>query len=197
MRGRQPRLSQEEHARLGTAIYEQQVRPQVEAGNPGKIVAIDVETGAFEVAEDALTASQRLLTRYPHAKIWCIRIGYRGSALRLASYNHAGYEPLRREQVGDAWREPKPPSGYRTQSADTSPGAEQVLIEAYRRMPPLEKVRRLTEIIRACEQLALAGIRERHPQASEWEIRLRLAALRLDRETVVRVFGWDPAREGY
>jgi hypothetical protein len=41
----------------------------VEAGNHGKIVAIDVDTGAFEVAEDTLTASQRLLTRYPDAQI--------------------------------------------------------------------------------------------------------------------------------
>jgi hypothetical protein len=78
MTGRQSRFSKEEHARLGTAIYEQQVRPQVEAGNRGKIVAIDVETGAFEVAEDTLTASQRLLTRYPDAQIWCVRIGHRG-----------------------------------------------------------------------------------------------------------------------
>jgi hypothetical protein len=75
---RQPRLSKEEHARLGTAIYEQHVRPQVEAANQGKIVAIDVETGAFEVAEDTLTASQRLLTRYPDAQIWCVRISHRG-----------------------------------------------------------------------------------------------------------------------
>lgn len=75
---RQPRLSKEEHARLGIAIYEQQVRPQVEAGNQGKIVAIDVETGAFEVAEDTLTASERLLTRCPDAQIWCVRIGHRG-----------------------------------------------------------------------------------------------------------------------
>gem|GEM_PF-3033773 len=28
-----------------------QVRPQVEEGNCGKIVAIDIETGAFEVAD--------------------------------------------------------------------------------------------------------------------------------------------------
>ena len=75
---RQPRLSKEEHARLGTAIYEQQVRHQVEGGNKGKIVAIDVETGAFEVAEDTLAASERLLTRYPDAQIWCVRIGHRG-----------------------------------------------------------------------------------------------------------------------
>ncbi|MBI3301977.1 MAG: hypothetical protein HYZ72_07870 [Deltaproteobacteria bacterium] len=75
---RQPRLSKEEHARRGMALYEQQVRPQVEEGNQGKIVAIDVETGAFEVAEDTLTASERLLTHYPDAQIWCVRIGYRG-----------------------------------------------------------------------------------------------------------------------
>jgi hypothetical protein len=78
MPGRQPRHSKEEHARLGTVLYDQHVRPQVEAGNQGKIVAIDVETGAFEVAQDTLTASERLLTRYPDAQIWCVRIGHRG-----------------------------------------------------------------------------------------------------------------------
>jgi hypothetical protein len=72
----QPRYSKEEHARRGTALYEGQVRPQVEAGNHGRIVALDVDTGAFEVADDTLTASQRLLTRHPDAQIWCVRIGY-------------------------------------------------------------------------------------------------------------------------
>jgi len=75
---RQPRLSKEEHARRGMMLYEQQVRPQVAAGNQGKIVAIDVETGAFEVAEDTLTASERLLIRCPDAQIWCLRIGHPG-----------------------------------------------------------------------------------------------------------------------
>ena len=58
---RQPRYGKEEHARHGNEIYERQVRPQVEAGNRGKIVAIDIETGAFEVAEDVIAASDRLL----------------------------------------------------------------------------------------------------------------------------------------
>ena len=75
---RHPRYSKEEHARLGNEIYERLVRPQVEAGNRGKIVAIDVETGAFEVAEDVLAASDRLLARYPDAQIWFVRIGHRG-----------------------------------------------------------------------------------------------------------------------
>lgn len=76
MAGSEPRYSKEEHARRGAAVYEQRVRPQVEAGNRGKVVALDVETGEFEVAEASLPASQRLLVRCPDAQIWCVRIGY-------------------------------------------------------------------------------------------------------------------------
>ena len=75
---RQPRLSKEEHARRGTEIYDQQVRPKIEVGNHGKIVAIDVDTGDFEVADQTLLASERLLARRPGAQIWCVRIGHRG-----------------------------------------------------------------------------------------------------------------------
>ena len=74
---RQPRYSKEEFARRGDEIYETQVRPQVEEGNHGKIVAIDIETGAFEVAKDSLTAAKQLLKRNPDAQIFGIRIGYR------------------------------------------------------------------------------------------------------------------------
>ena len=76
MTGRQPRYSKEEHARRGAEIYENRVRAQVEAGNRGRIVAIDVDSGAFEVAEDSLTAANRLLGRCPDAQVWCVRIGY-------------------------------------------------------------------------------------------------------------------------
>ena len=37
----QPRYSKEEFARRGDEIHASQVRPQVEEGNHGKIVAID------------------------------------------------------------------------------------------------------------------------------------------------------------
>lgn len=53
------------------------------------------------------------------------------------------------------------------------------------------------EMVQAIDALALAGIIARHPQASERERRLRRAALRLDRDTMVRAFGWDPAIHGY
>jgi len=73
----QLRYSKEEFARRGNEIYESQVRPQVEEGNHGKIVAIDIETGAFGVAKDSLTASDQLLARLPDAQIWFVRIGHR------------------------------------------------------------------------------------------------------------------------
>jgi hypothetical protein len=74
---RQPRYSKEEFARRGNEIYESQVRTQVEAGNYGKIVAIDIETGAFEVADTPMVAVDRLYEQYPNAQPWVIRIGHR------------------------------------------------------------------------------------------------------------------------
>ena len=74
---REPRCSKEAFARRGHEIYEPAVRSQVEAGNDGRIVAIDIETGAFEVADDSLTAAKLLLKRCPDAQIFGIRIGRR------------------------------------------------------------------------------------------------------------------------
>ena len=73
---RQPRYSKEEFAQRGKEIYEAHVRSQIEEGNHGKIVAIDIETGAFEVADELLAASKRLLARSPDAQTWFVRIGH-------------------------------------------------------------------------------------------------------------------------
>jgi hypothetical protein len=72
------KYSKEEFARRGNEVYETQVRPQVEEGNYGKIIAIDIETGAFELAKDTMIASDKLLERYPDAQIWRVRIGHKG-----------------------------------------------------------------------------------------------------------------------
>jgi hypothetical protein len=81
---RQPRYSKEEFAQRGNALYETAVRAQVEEGNHGKMVAIDIETGAFEVAEAPRIAVDRLYDRYPDAQPWVIRIGHR-SVFRIGS----------------------------------------------------------------------------------------------------------------
>lgn len=74
---RQPRYSKEEFAQRGDALYESEVRQQVEEGNHGKIVAIDIETGDFEVDQSEIAACDRLETRHPDAQIWIVRIGSR------------------------------------------------------------------------------------------------------------------------
>ena len=74
---RQPRYSKEEFARRGNLIYQTQIRPQIEAGNHGKVVAIDIETGTFEVGDTPMLAVDRLYERKPDAQPWVIRIGHR------------------------------------------------------------------------------------------------------------------------
>jgi hypothetical protein len=73
---RQRRYSKEEMAQRGQALYEAGIRQQVEAGNEGKIVAIDIETGVFEVDENIVPATNRLFEQYPEAQPWVIRIGH-------------------------------------------------------------------------------------------------------------------------
>jgi hypothetical protein len=70
------RLSGEEIERRGQALYEQQIRAKVEAGNEGKICMIDVETGDYEIGETMLETGKRLFTRHPDAALWAVRIGY-------------------------------------------------------------------------------------------------------------------------
>ncbi len=73
----QPRYSAEETAARGDAIYERDIRSQVETTHRGKVVAIDIESGAYVIADNALAASEGLLAQYPNAEIWCIRVGDR------------------------------------------------------------------------------------------------------------------------
>lgn len=74
---RLPQYSKEEFAQRGGEIYESQVRSLIEEGNYGKIVAIDIETGAFKVADTTIEATDRLYERVPDAQPWVIRIGHR------------------------------------------------------------------------------------------------------------------------
>ncbi len=74
---RQRHYSKEELARRGQALYESSIQQQVEAGNEGKIVAIDIETGAFEVADHVLPATNQLSKRYPDAQSWVIHLRHR------------------------------------------------------------------------------------------------------------------------
>lgn len=80
---------------------------------------------------------------------------------------------------------------------DSDPETERVLIEIARTTPVWKKFRQVGALNRMCRAFAMAGIRQRYPGAPEEEVRRRLAAVLFDRETVMKVFGWDPDVEGY
>ena len=60
----------------GEEIYEQRIRQDVEPGNKGKFVVIDIETGDYEVDEDDLQATKRALAKRSDAVLYGLRIGY-------------------------------------------------------------------------------------------------------------------------
>jgi hypothetical protein len=73
---RQRRYSKQELARRGEELYQNQLKNKIETGNEGKIVAIDIETGTDEIAENILFATKQLFKRFPDAQPWVIRIGH-------------------------------------------------------------------------------------------------------------------------
>jgi hypothetical protein len=84
------RLSAEEIARRGEEIYNRDLRASAEATNKGKFLVIDIETGDYEIDEDDLTATKRLLARHPNAETYGVRIGY------PAAYRIGGHSLLKR-----------------------------------------------------------------------------------------------------
>jgi hypothetical protein len=80
---------------------------------------------------------------------------------------------------------------------DTDPRVEALLIEGYRGMSPAQKLERFRALTRAVQELALADIRRRHPDADEREQALRLASRWIEPELMGRAFAWDVRKMGY
>ena len=72
-------------------------------------------------------------------------------------------------------------SPYAALASDTSPVVERLLLALWRRMSPTEKAKTVGRVSRNVRELSLAGIRHRHPDASERECCLRYAVLTLGR----------------
>ena len=68
------RYSKEEFARRGDALVESKVRPNLTAADKDKFVAIDIETGEYELDKNELKAADRLRKRLPEAQIWLVHV---------------------------------------------------------------------------------------------------------------------------
>ena len=75
---------------------------------------------------------------------------------------------------------------------DTDPQALDVFLECQRRMTASEKVQGMLDLTRMVFETAEAEVRRQHPGIDEREAFLRTAARHLDRETMMRVYGWEP-----
>jgi len=72
---------------------------------------------------------------------------------------------------------------------DTSTAAQRAVDRRYASMSLAERAERLRAVTVAANQMALAGLRLRHPAANAGELLLRLARLRLGDDLVNRVYG--------
>ncbi len=71
-----PKLSGEEITQHGKALYER-LRTQVETeNNLGKLIAVNVETGDYEIGDDLIALSHHLQAKQSDAPIWAGRIGF-------------------------------------------------------------------------------------------------------------------------
>lgn len=77
---------------------------------------------------------------------------------------------------------------------DTDPKAEAVLVNLWRSMPPWKKLHMVGEMNATVRHLAMIGLRQRHPGASERELKRRLAGLLLGEELATKAYG--PLIEG-
>ena len=85
------RRSTKETVRLGQAIYERDIRAQVEADHRDEYVSIDVASGAWALADDLMTACDLLREKRPDVvDVFSVRVGHRALA-------HFGGRPLRRD----------------------------------------------------------------------------------------------------
>jgi len=76
---------------------------------------------------------------------------------------------------------------------DTDPKSLEVFLALQRRMPASQKVALVLELSETLLRLSEQRVRELYPEAGDREVFLRMASRHLDRDTMIRVYGWDPA----
>ena len=61
--------------RLGPLAYDRYVRPNLRPEDDGKFIALDVDTGEYELDASDYVATTRLLDRRPGARVWLMCAG--------------------------------------------------------------------------------------------------------------------------
>ena len=79
--------------------------------------------------------------------------------------------------------------GYYPQSRDTDEWAERIQFAHWRRLEPWEKAHLVGRLCEAAHRVHLLGLSQRFPRASQEELELRAACIRLGARVVEQVLG--------
>ena len=80
-----------------------------------------------------------------------------------------------------------------TKLLDTSPEAESIQIEVFRRMGPEKRLQTAIELAQTSRELLAKGVRNRHPEYGEEEIRLAVIRILLSEQLFLAAY---PAAKG-
>jgi hypothetical protein len=73
--------------------------------------------------------------------------------------------------------------------SDTHPDIERIQIELMRRAPVWRRLDLLGQLNQTLKTLAISGLRQRYPQASQTELQRRLADMILGEELAAKAYG--------
>jgi len=80
---------------------------------------------------------------------------------------------------------------------DTDPRAMEVWLEVLRSKTAGERFAMALDLTDFAIRMSENGVRERFPHASDREVFLRAASLRLPRDLMILAYGWDPQADGH
>ena len=101
------------------------------------------------------------------------------------------------DQPSESSPRKRPLPTWEQMTRDTSPEAQAVLLRLQREMPVWRKWELLDDLIRTERMFAWAGLKRRHPDASDAELRRRMADLLLGEELAAEVYGaWEEWEDG-
>jgi hypothetical protein len=80
-------------------------------------------------------------------------------------------------------------AAMRSLSWDITPEIEEILIDRLRQMPAHQKLAQVSRMTRTVRDLAIAGLRQRHPDDTPLQRQRRLASLLLGDVLAERVYG--------
>jgi hypothetical protein len=69
----------QEVSRRAREVYERDIRPRVEPEHAGRFLVLDVESGAYALADDELDAFDRARAKAPEGVLYLLRVGRRAA----------------------------------------------------------------------------------------------------------------------